>query len=102
MISGPTPTINLQSDVPNNVGIIDRWDRCKFRIVRISGHRNQYLQYCLNDFYHDINYIIKVTILWSCIHWIKLGISMLNDNVFVFNRILGYNIAIYDNVDKKW
>ena len=27
---------------------------------------------------------------------------MLNDNAFVFNRMLGYNTAIYDEVDKKW
>ena len=40
MISVPTPATNLQSDVPNNIGIIDRWDRCKFRIVRIYGSRN--------------------------------------------------------------
>ena len=95
ILSVPTPTINLQSDVPNNVGIIDRWDRCKFRIVRISGYRNQCLQYCLNTFYHDIDYIEKATILWSCVHWSKLGVSMLNSNAFVFNRMLGYNTAIY-------
>ena len=101
MISVPTPTTNLQSDVPNNVGIIDRWDRCKFRIVEISGSRNQCLQYCLNAFYHDIDYIKKATILWSCTHWSRLGVSMLNDNVFKFKRMLGCNTAIYDDVDRK-
>ena len=68
MISVPTPTTNLQSDVLNNVGIIDRWDRRKFRIVEISGSRNQCLQYSLIAFYHDIDYIKQATILWSCAH----------------------------------
>ena len=27
---------------------------------------------------------------------------MINDNAFVFNRMLGCNTAIYDDVDKKW
>ena len=44
----------------------------------------------------------QATILWSCVHWIKLGVCMINDNAFVFNRMLGYNTAIYDEVDKKW
>ena len=101
MISVPTPIINLQSGVPNNVGIINRLHRCKFRIVRISRHRNQCLQYCLNAFYPDINYIKKATILWSCVHWSKPGIYMLNDNAFVFNKMLGYNTAIYDDIDKN-
>ena len=100
VISVPIPTINLQSDVPNNVGIIDRWDRCKFRIVTISGHRNECLQYCLNTFYHNIYYIKKATILWSCVPWSKLGVSMLNENAFVYNKMLGYNTVIYNDVDK--
>ena len=101
MISVPTPTTNLQSDILNNVGVIDRWDRRKFRIVEISSSRNQCLQFCLNAFYHDINYMKQATILWSCVHWIKLGVCMINDNAFVFNRMLGYNTAIYDEVDKS-
>ena len=96
-----TLTINIQSGVPNNVGIIDHWHRCKFRVVRVSEHGNQCLQYCLNAFYHDIDNIKKATILWSCVHWSKPGISMLNDNAFVFNRMLGHNTAIYDDVDKN-
>ena len=102
MISVPTPTTNLQSDILNNVGVIDRWDRRKFRIVEISSSRNQCLQFCLNAFYHDIDYIKQATILWSCAHWSKLGVCMINDNVFVFNRMLCCNTAIYDEVDKKW
>ena len=102
MISVYTPPTNLQSDILNNVGVIDRWDRRKFRIVEISGSRNQCLQFCLNAFYHDIDYIKQATILWSCAHWSKLGVCMINDNVFVFNRMLGCNTAIYDEVDKKW
>ena len=101
MISVHTPTTNLQSDVPNNFSIIDRWDRCKFRIVEMSGSRNQCLQYCLNAFYHDIDYIKKVTIVWSCAYWSKLGVCMINDNAFMFNRMLGYNTAIYYDVDKS-
>ena len=51
--------------------------------------------------FHDIDNIKKATILWSCVHWSKPGISMLNDNAFVFNRMLGHNTAIYDDVDKN-
>ena len=50
--------------------------------------------------FHDIDNIKKATILWSCIYLSKPGISMLNDNAFVFNRMLGHNTAIYDDVDK--
>ena len=102
MISVPTPTINLHSDILNNVGVLDRWDRRNFRIVEISLSRYLCLQFCLNEFYHDINCIKQATILWSCAHWSKLGVCMINDNAFVFNRMLGYNTAIYDEVDKKW
>ena len=101
MISVLTPTTNLQSDILNNVGVIDRWGRRKIRIVGISSSRNQFLQFCLNAFYHDIDYIKQATILWSCAHWSKLGVCMINDNVFVFNRMLGCYTAIYDEVDKK-
>ena len=102
MVSVPTPTTNLQSNVLNNVGISYRWDRRKFRIVELSGSKNQCLQSCLNAFYQDIDYIKQATILWSYVHWSKIEVCMINDNVFVFNRILGCITAIYDNVDKKW
>ena len=100
MISVYTPPTNLQSDILNNVGVIDRWARRKFRIDEISSTRSQCLQFSLNAFYHDINYIKQATILWSCAHWSKPGVSMLNDNAFVSNRMLGYNTVIYDDVDK--
>ena len=102
MLSAPNPTINLQSSIPNNVDVSDRWYRCMFRIIRISVHRNQCLQYCLNNFYHDIGYIKNAIIVWSCIHWSKPRIPRLNDNAFVFNRVLLYNYAIYDDIDEKW
>ena len=35
-------------------------------------------------------------------HWSKLGIPQLNDDAFVFNRMLCYNTAIYDDIDKQW
>ena len=101
MISVYTPPTNLQSDILNNVGVIDRWARRKFRIVEISSTRSQCLQFSLNVFYHDINYIKQATILWSCAHWSNPWVCMINDNAFVFNRILGYNTAIYDEVDKS-
>ena len=82
MISAPNETINVQPRDLKNVGVIDRWHRYNFRFVTISGYRNQYIQYFLNAFYHDIDSIKKVSILWSCIHWSKLGICRLKDNAF--------------------
>ena len=32
----------------------------------------------------------------------RLEVCMINDNVFVFNRMLGSNTAIYDEGNKKW
>ena len=52
-------------------------------------------------FYHDVGNIKKSTILWSCVHWSKQRIARLNDNAFIFNRMLGYNTAIFDEIDKK-
>ena len=102
MISTHNSTDNVNSGVPNKEGIIDRWHRCKFRIVRISGYQNQCLQFCLNAFYNDVDNLKKATLLWSCAYWGKEQISRLNDNAFVFNRMLGYNTAIFDEIDKKW
>ena len=101
MISTHNSTDNVNSGVPNKEGIIDRWHRCKFRIVKISGYQNQCLQFCLNDFYNDVDNIKKATLLWSCAYWGKERISRLNDNAFVFNRMLGYNTVIFDEIDKN-
>ena len=101
MISTHNSSDNVNSGVPNKEGIIDRWHRCKFRIVKISGHQKQYLQFCLNAFYNDVDNIKKATLLWSCAYWGKEIISRLNDNAFVFNRMLGYNTLIFDEIDKK-
>ena len=37
MISAPNPTINLQSGVRNNIGVIDRWHCCKFVPLEYRG-----------------------------------------------------------------
>ena len=102
MISTHNSSDNVNSGVPNKEGIIDRWHRCKFRTVKISVFQNQCLQFCLNAFYNDVDNLKKATLLWSCAYWGKEQISRLNDNAFVFNRMLGYNTAIFDEVDNKW
>ena len=94
-------TDNVNSGVPNKEGIIDRWHRCKFRTVTISGCQKQCLQFCLNAFHNDVDNLRKATLLWSCAYWGKEQICRLNDNAFVFNRMLGYNTAIFDEIDKN-
>ena len=101
MFSTLNSTDNVNSGVPSKEGIIDCWHRCKFRIVKISGYQNQCLQFCLNAFYNDVDNIKKATILWSCDYWSKERICRLDDNALVFNRMLGYNIAIFDEIDKN-
>ena len=74
----------------------------KFRSIKISGNRNQCLQYCLNIFYHEGDDFKKATILWSVAHWGQYPVMRTNDNVFIFNWMLGYNTTFYDDIDKKW
>ena len=68
----------------------------------ISSKRNQCLQYSLNAFYHNIGKIKKGTILWSVLRWGQFTTYCSKDNTFIFNRMLGYNTAFYNDVDKKW
>ena len=65
------------------------------------GHRNQYLQYSLNTFHHYINDIKKATIVRSVENWGQYGVNRSNDNTFVFNHILGYDIVLFDDKDKN-
>ena len=51
--------INLQVGNKENKGVIYCWETYKFRSVKISGSRNQCLQYCLNAFYNDVNELKK-------------------------------------------
>ena len=69
MISASDVSIICQDGDLDNQGIIDHYKSHKFRVIDISGHRNQCLQYSLNNVYHDINEIKKSTILWSVVHW---------------------------------
>ena len=102
MIALNTKIINRQDGNVENKGIILCWETYKFRAIKISGNRNQCLQYCLNTFYHDVDDLKKATILCSVAHWGQYAVCHTNDNAFVFNRILGYNTALYDNKHNKW
>ena len=85
----------------DNKGIISCWETYKFRSIKISGNRNQCLQYCLNIFYHEGDDFKKATILWSVVHWGQYTVCRTNDNAFVLNQMLDYNTALYDNINKK-
>ena len=61
-------TINRQADNLQNKGIIHCLESYKFRCIKISGNRNQCLQYCLNAFYYDVDDLKKGIILWSVVH----------------------------------
>ena len=65
MIALNADIINRQDGNKENKGVIDCWETHKFRSIKISGTRNQCLQYCLNAFYHDVDDLKKATILWS-------------------------------------
>ena len=93
--------INRQAGNLENKGIIYCWEAYKFCSIKISGNRNQWLQYCLNAFYHDVD-DLKKNVLWSVAHWGQYPVMRTNDNAFIFNRMLGYNTAFYDDIDNKW
>ena len=52
MITLDTDIINRQVGNVENKCIIFYWETYKFHAIKISGNRNQYLQYFLNDFYY--------------------------------------------------
>ena len=60
------------------------------------------LQFCLNAFYNDVDYLKEATILWLVAHWVQCPVMHINDNAFISNRMLGCDTAFYDDVDNKW
>ena len=101
MIALNAELINRQDGNVENEGLIYCWETYKFRSIKISGHRNQCLQYCLNAFYHDVDDLRRATILWSIVHYNQYPNCRTNHNSFIFNRMLGYNTVLYDDIDNK-
>ena len=101
MVSLNDGSINRQPGDLNNQGIIDPLKSYEFHFIPIFGNYNQCLQYWLNAFYHDIDEIKNVTIFWSAVHWVQYPTYRTNDNVFVFNQMIGYNTALCDDVDNN-
>ena len=102
MISINHATINHQVGNLQNEGIIYCWKTYKFRSIKISGNRNQCLQYYITTFYHHVDDLKKTTILWLVVHWGQYAVYRTNDNAFIVNRMLDYNTALYDDIDDKW
>ena len=73
-----------------------------FRSIEIGGKDNQCLQFALNAFYKDVNDLKHATVLWNLVNWSNTTIMRTNDNVFVFNRMIGYNTSFYDVDTKHW
>ena len=73
-----------------------------FRRVNISWTDNQYLMYTLNAFYKDVDDLKKASVLWNVVKWSNKPKIRCNDDAFVFNRILGYNISFYDDDINDW
>ena len=74
-----------------------------FRIVDIGGKNNQCLQFALHVFYKDVDETSVATILWNLVKWSNTNTTLrFNDNAFVFNRMLGYNIAFYCEYTEQW
>ena len=57
MITMNDEFINSQTGDLKNKIIFDRQETYKFRFILISGHKNPFIQYCFNEFYHDIDEI---------------------------------------------
>ena len=51
---------------------------------------------------YDISEIKNATTLWSVVHCDKYPSCRTNDNVFIFNQMLGYNTVLFGGFDKKW
>ena len=91
-----------------NAEIINRQDgNVEIKVSFYAGKRInfvpvRYMVMVINAFYHDVDDLKKATILWSVAHWGQYEVCRTNDNAFVFNRMLCYNTALYDNKHNKW
>ena len=70
--------------------------------VDISGTDNQCIMYTLNGFYKGTDDLKKANFLWNVVNWSNKPKIRCNDNVFIINRMLGYNISVYDIRTKDW
>ena len=93
-------TLCKESDVETTV--VTHSNNYVFRRVDISGTDNQCLMYALNAFYNDIDDLRKASVLWNVANWSNKPEMRCNDNVFVFDGILGYNTAFYDIRTTYW
>ena len=100
MIWSRNVSINCQVGDLNNQSITNRWNTHKIRFIEMFGKKSKFT-ICLNAFYNDIGAIKKATILWSVAFWGQYATCRANDNTFIFNRMLGYNTILYDDVDNK-
>ena len=73
-----------------------------FHSVEIGGKDNKCLQFALNTFYKDVDDLKHATVLWNTINRSNTTTMRCNDNVFVFNIMLGYNTSFYDVNTKYW
>ena len=73
-----------------------------FRVVPISGCDNQYLRFALSAFFKDVDESSKTNVLWDLVNWSNNTVMRCDDNLFVFNRMLGYNTAFFDIKNKSW
>ena len=72
MISIRDRTVNRQVGNLENQGIINCWETYKFCSIKISGNRNQCLQYCLNTFYHDVDHLKKPPFFGQPCIWVNI------------------------------
>ena len=65
-----------------------------FRVVPISGDDNQCLQFALSAFYKDVDKSTNANVLWNLVNWSNSTVMRCNDNGYIFNRMLGYNLSL--------
>ena len=44
----------------------------------------------------------NTNVLWVVVNWGECGVMRSNNNAFVFNWMMGYNIEFYNVDDCKW
>ena len=68
----------------------------------LSISTGDYCRHYLNVFYKGVDDSKKASVLWNVVNWSNKPEMRWNDNVFVFDRMLGYNTAFYDIRTRDW
>ena len=97
LIALNTDIINRQDGNVENKGIIYVGKPINSVPIRYLVIENNVYNIALMLSIMTLMILKKATILWSVAHWGQYPVCRTNDNGFIFNRMLGYNTALYDD-----